>query len=206
MTDHLGKQGGRGAGIWALKQQLFALVCCCVPLVLFWIARLVSVPFSLFCHRFLPALLQPGLLYPTTCSSSPGQKGKVSKVARNTSSGQCPSCHVIETKPPFCPSGWVRDMISAGNYSWRRGGCPAQWHRGCEGREGGRLRDTSTAPIFTCHVLAHRQAQTENAGAFWGKDAGQCLHSSCSSPCCHSDPISASGKDWWVGWFKTLWL
>lgn len=35
MTDHLGKQGGRGAGIWALKQQLFALVCCCVPLVLF---------------------------------------------------------------------------------------------------------------------------------------------------------------------------
>lgn len=86
MTDYLGKQGGRGAGIWALKQQLFALVCCCVPLVLFWIARLVSVPFSLFCHRFLPALLQPGLLYPTTCSSSPGQKGKVSKVARSTSS------------------------------------------------------------------------------------------------------------------------
>lgn len=32
MTSHLSKQDGRGAGSWTLKQQLFALVFCCVPL------------------------------------------------------------------------------------------------------------------------------------------------------------------------------
>lgn len=191
MTDHLSKQDGRGADSWTLKQRLFALVFCCVPLdVFFWIARLISVPFSLFCHWQVSSCTPPAKaslpshLLPFLSPLIKVKRGRCQRLLEIHPLGNVlPVCHVVKTKHPFCPSWQVREIISGGNYNWRERGCSGQWYRGCKGREGGRLkhiypmvRHRSTMPIFTCHVLTHRQTQTENAGAFWGKDHVQSLH------------------------------
>lgn len=69
----------------------------------------------------------------------------MSKVARNNPLGNVlPVCHGIETKPHFCPSWQVREMISGGNYNQRREGCSGQWHRAVKGQREG---DSSTSTL-----------------------------------------------------------
>lgn len=217
MTSHLSKQDGRGAGSWSLKQQLFALVFCCVPLdELFWIARLISAPFSLLCHWQVssctppakPSLLSHLLLF---FSLLPRLKGEGVKGCWKYILWAMPFLSAVLLKPNLL-SWQVREIISAGNYNWRRGGCSGQWHRGCKGREGGRLK-----PIYPMvrHRSTHFQLpcphpQTNPDWKCWSilREGLWAVpsHSSCSSPCWHSDPITASGKDWWGGWFSILWI
>lgn len=149
MTDHLSKQDGRGADSWTLKQWLFALVFCCVPLdVLFWIARLISVPFSLFCHWQVSSCTPPAKaslpshLLPFLSPLIKVKRGRCQRLLEIHPLGNIlPVCRVIKTKPPFCPSWQVREIISGGNYNWRERGCSDQWYREGE-REGGSSTST----------------------------------------------------------------